>query len=162
MQFQVPQFIEIEDKIFGPLTFKQFVYVVGGAGVSYVLWTILPSFIAVILIVPVLALAGALAFYKVNKKPFVHALEAGFKYALNNKLYLWKMNENKASETQASEKDAQEKSAFIPTVSKSKLEDISWSLGVKESMYAQEQTHATAGQAAQEQAGGVVDGLNNA
>jgi len=26
MQFQVPQFIEIEDKIFGPLTLKQFLY----------------------------------------------------------------------------------------------------------------------------------------
>ena len=27
MQYQVPQFIEVEDKIFGPLTFKQFLYI---------------------------------------------------------------------------------------------------------------------------------------
>src|SRR3990172_12458701 len=42
MQFQVPQFIEIEDKIFGPLTFKQFIYVAGGAGACYLLWRVLP------------------------------------------------------------------------------------------------------------------------
>ncbi|TSC61742.1 MAG: SsrA-binding protein, partial [Parcubacteria group bacterium Athens0416_74] len=32
MQFQVPQFIEVEDKIVGPLTFKQFVFIAGGLG----------------------------------------------------------------------------------------------------------------------------------
>ncbi|TSC80302.1 MAG: hypothetical protein G01um101429_152 [Parcubacteria group bacterium Gr01-1014_29] len=31
-QFQVPQFIEVEDKIFGPLTTKQFFYLLGGGG----------------------------------------------------------------------------------------------------------------------------------
>jgi hypothetical protein len=29
MQFRVPQFIDIEDKLFGPLTFKQFIYLAG-------------------------------------------------------------------------------------------------------------------------------------
>jgi hypothetical protein len=29
MEYQVPQFIEVEDKIFGPLTWKQFIYWVG-------------------------------------------------------------------------------------------------------------------------------------
>ena len=42
MQFQVPQFIEVEDKIFGPLTFKQFVYVAGGAGLAYLVWRVSP------------------------------------------------------------------------------------------------------------------------
>lgn len=37
MQFQVPQFIEVEDKIFGPLTFKQFVYIAGGVALMYLL-----------------------------------------------------------------------------------------------------------------------------
>ena len=36
MRFEVPQFVDIEDKIFGPLTFKQFIYIAGGAGVSVV------------------------------------------------------------------------------------------------------------------------------
>ena len=45
MQFQVPQFIEIEDKIFGPLTFKQFIYLAGGGGLCFLLYTILPFFL---------------------------------------------------------------------------------------------------------------------
>ncbi len=32
MRFEVPQFIDVEDKIFGPFTFKQFLYLAGGAG----------------------------------------------------------------------------------------------------------------------------------
>ncbi|MFM2424198.1 MAG: hypothetical protein RLZZ70_589, partial [Candidatus Parcubacteria bacterium] len=38
MQFEVPQFIEIEDKIFGPLTWKQFLYVGGGLSMTAVLF----------------------------------------------------------------------------------------------------------------------------
>ena len=44
MRFQVPQFIEVEDKIFGPLTFKQFVYVTGGVGLAVILFLFLPRF----------------------------------------------------------------------------------------------------------------------
>jgi len=50
MQFQVPQFIEVEDKIIGPLTFKQFVFVGGGFGMAYVLWRVLPILLAAPLI----------------------------------------------------------------------------------------------------------------
>ena len=41
MRFQVPQFIEIEDKIFGPLTIKQFIYIAGGAGLCFILFRFL-------------------------------------------------------------------------------------------------------------------------
>ena len=38
MRFEVPQFIEIEDKIFGPFTWKQFVYLAGGVGLAAVIF----------------------------------------------------------------------------------------------------------------------------
>ena len=41
MQFNVPQFIDIEDKIIGPLTLKQFLFLVAGAGLLFVLWLFL-------------------------------------------------------------------------------------------------------------------------
>src|SRR3989344_3698354 len=90
MVFKVPQYIEVEDKIFGPLTFKQFVYLVGGAGASFVFWTFLPHFIAIFPIAVFAGLALALAFYKVNNRPFVILLQAFIQYQLNGKLYLWK------------------------------------------------------------------------
>src|SRR6185437_718829 len=90
MEYQVPQFIEVEDKIFGPFTLKQFIYIAGGVGVCAIAFFYLPLIIAVIVALPIAALAGALAFYKVNNKPFEEILEAGFTYFTGGRLYLWR------------------------------------------------------------------------
>src|SRR3989344_361002 len=90
MDYQVPQFIEVEDKIIGPLTLKQFIYLAGGGGLIAIFLLYLPLFIGILLSIPVGALAGALAFYKVNNKSFVEVLEAGFKYYTAGRLYLWR------------------------------------------------------------------------
>lgn len=127
MQFQIPQFIEVEDKIFGPLTFKQFIYLVGGGGISFVLYSILPFFLAILLIIPVVVLSLALAFYKINNKPFIGVLEAAFRYALGNKLYIWKKSDRAAIHKEESNIM---QSVYVPKISDSKLKDLSWSLDV--------------------------------
>ena len=38
MRFEVPQFIDIEDKIIGPLTWRQFIYLGGGVGGAVVIF----------------------------------------------------------------------------------------------------------------------------
>ena len=38
MRFSVPQFIDVEDKIFGPLTLKQGIYRVGAVGAAYLIY----------------------------------------------------------------------------------------------------------------------------
>ena len=94
MEFKVPQFIDIEDKIVGSFTFTQLIYVIGAGAMSYVLWVIIPfTFLKIPLIAGVAGLALALAFYPKEKygKPFVEILEAGCKFFfLKNKLYTWK------------------------------------------------------------------------
>src|SRR3990167_11407256 len=90
MRFQVPQFIEVEDKIFGPLTFKQFIYVAGGVGVFVILLIVLPTFLAILIGLPIVIFGAALAFYKVNDKPFINLVEAFFKFHTTNKLYIWR------------------------------------------------------------------------
>lgn len=134
MQFQVPQFIEIEDKIFGPLTFKQFVYLAGGAGLCFMEWVYLPfKFLGIIFIIPTAAFALALAFYKVNQRPFILVVEAACRYALTRKLYIWKREQLKTS-AQKLPPDGQPLKAglVIPKLSQSKLKDLSWSLDVHE------------------------------
>jgi hypothetical protein len=130
MRFEVPQFIDVEDKIFGPFTFRQFVYLVGGAGLSYLLIKLLPIYIAILLVVPIGAFAGALAFVKVNNKPFLDIVEAGFMYFLRDKLYLWKKDQNKEKKNQSSLEVAKKEPQYIPKMSESKLHDISWGLDV--------------------------------
>lgn len=93
MRFEVPQFIEIEDKIIGPLTWKQFIYVAGGSGLCIIFFLSTPFIIAVILSIPIVALAGALAFHRVNNRPFSIFLESVFHFFAHSRLYLWRREE---------------------------------------------------------------------
>lgn len=90
MRFEVPQFIDIEDKIFGPFTWRQFVYLLGGGGAAFILFALLPFILFVVVAMPILALAAGLAFYKVNNQPFATIVEAFVRYISNARLYLWK------------------------------------------------------------------------
>jgi hypothetical protein len=133
MRFQVPQFIEIEDKIFGPLTFKQFIYVAGGIGACVLLFSFLPKFIALLLSVPIFVFAMALAFYKSNSKPFIYTVEAFLKYSMSGKLYLWKKQERKETRNKKQETNqTQIQQITVPKLSESKLKELTWSLDIKE------------------------------
>ncbi len=126
----MPQFIEIEDKIVGPLTLKQFIYIAGGAGLCVVLFIYLPIYLALLFGAPVAAFALALAFYKVNGKPFVAVLEAGFEYYVGSKLFLWR---HEASRNPAPPKVPEPVPAGRGEVrlSRGKLSELAWSLDVK-------------------------------
>lgn len=132
MRFEVPQFIEIEDKIFGPFTFQQFIYMAGAAGVSFMLYAVLPFFIAVILIAPIAALALALAFYRHNNRPFISLLESMFGYFTKGRLYIWKKREKKVEDEMNEFAMPQQAPTYIPKLSDSKLKDLSWSLDVQD------------------------------
>lgn len=130
MQFKVPQFIDVEDKIFGPFTFKQFAYLAGGGGIIFIIYKLLPLWLAIIFIIPVAILAGLLTFYKFNNKPFIFYLEAGIQYLLSSKLFIWKQRLVKPEAKK--DKETVEEQSIIPTVSSSRLKDLSWSLDVQE------------------------------
>lgn len=139
MRYQVPQFIEVEDKIFGPLTLKQFIYLVGGAGLSFVLYVFLKSLLlSIIPIIIVMGISIALAFYKVyDHFPLINVAESAFKYWRGGKLYIWrKENEPRPKDAASALKDAKNYAGItVPKISDSKLKDLSWSLDIKESMY---------------------------
>jgi len=133
MQFKVPQFIDIEDKLFGPFTFHQFAYLVGGAGLVFVIYKLLPLWIGIFLIIPVAVLSILLVFYKINEKPFIFYLQAGVNYFVSSKLYLWKQRlvkpDNKKKEEETSTLPLV---SIVPMTTTNKLKDLSWSLDVQE------------------------------
>lgn len=132
MVYKVPQFIEVEDKIFGPLTFKQFIYLAGGAGACFVIWTFIPiKFLAILLILPVAAFALALAFYRVNNRPFVIMVESYLKYIIAGRLYLWHKNPPKPMQRK-SEREKSPETLLVPKLSGSRLKELAWSLDVNE------------------------------
>jgi hypothetical protein len=136
MQFKVPQFLEIEDKIFGPFTFREFVYLVGGAGLCYILYKLLGIWLGIIPILVVGGFSAALTFYHPNGKPFIDMVEAGIKYSTQSKLYIWKRHLNKISDRQQQEMKATaelKKETMNQNgvkLSGSRLRDLAWSLDV--------------------------------
>ena len=134
MQFQVPQFIEVEDKIFGPLTFKQFIYLVGSAGLSFVAYSLIGNlFVSIFFIIPIMGLGAALTFYKVNNKPFILVLESAFKYFFAGKLYIWRKEERPVVQTKTVAEVEDSSGFYVPKLSDSKLKDLTWSLDIKQS-----------------------------
>ena len=136
MEYQVPQFIEVEDKIVGPLSLKQFIYLAGGAGFAVLTFFYLPFLLWVIFAAPVVALALALAFYKMNGKPFIEILEAAFSYYISGKLFLWRKEakpEAKLNRPAVESPDAPHGGASRggPRLTRGKLHDLAWSLDVK-------------------------------
>jgi hypothetical protein len=131
MQFKVPQFIDVEDKLFGPFTFKQFAYLAGGGGIIFVIYKILPLWIGIFLIIPMAALTGLLVFYKINEKPFIFYLQAGFEYLTSSKLYIWKQRLAKPQKLEGAQ-ETLPMTSIVPMTTQNKLKDISWSLDVQE------------------------------
>lgn len=132
MQFKVPQFLEIEDKIFGPFTFKQFAYLAGGGGMCFVIYRAMGLFWGAIPILAVGGLSLALTFYRPNNKPFVDMLQSGIKYSLQSKLYLWKKRpvDTKIQTERMRAQSKQGVEIETPKLTEGRLKDLAWSLDV--------------------------------
>lgn len=90
LQFQVPQFVDVEDKILGPLTAKQFLMFVMAFLVIGALWTTpLPKQVTIIIAVPIIVFTLLLAFYRVNGRSFVWFLYAVAHFFVTGKMFLW-------------------------------------------------------------------------
>jgi len=121
------------------LTLKQFIYLVGGAGLSFVLYVYLGSlWLSIIPIAIVMGISAALAFYKVyDHFPLINVAESAFKYWMGGKLYIWKKEDKpRAKDAATAIKDAKNYAGLsVPKISDSRLKDLSWSLDIKESLY---------------------------
>jgi hypothetical protein len=102
MQFQVPQFIETEDKIVGPLTLRQFMYI-GGAGIiSAILYFTLATWLWFILTIFLVGGAIGVAFIKVEGRPLGNVILAAFGFYWKPQAYIWKTEEASAMRSQTS------------------------------------------------------------
>jgi hypothetical protein len=89
MQYPVPQFIDTEDKIAGPFTIRQFIYICVTAGVIFGLYFIFQSFIFIVFALLVGGIGVGLAFVKINGQPLSKLAVLGFFFYWNPQLYLW-------------------------------------------------------------------------
>ena len=69
MQFIVPQFIDIETKIIGPITPRQFIILIIMAGLIFVCYKLADFVLFIIETIGLILIGGALAFFRVNGRP---------------------------------------------------------------------------------------------
>ena len=132
MQHQVPQFIEVEDKIFGPLTAKQFFYITAGASIIFIMYVFFQLWLVVVIGVPVGGFFAALAFLKLNGVPFIRIVSNAISYSSSNRLFLWKKTP-KAVKTEKEILGTQLELSGMK-LTQNKLQDLSWSLDVQKSL----------------------------
>ncbi len=134
-QFQVPQFINIEDRIIGPLTLKQFFYLLGAVAVGLIGWRFLYFPLFIIFAVPIVGLLGAMAVGKVDGRPFPVVFMNAINYFSKPHLYLWKQShsqEKKPGKEMPVPPPQDNPLLTLNKMSASKLSDLAWSLDIKE------------------------------
>lgn len=133
-QFQVPQFITVEDKVIGPFTIKQFLYLAAGGGVALAAYIFLHSILFFPTAALVGALTGALAFLKVNERPFPIVLKNAMVYLIRPRLYIWKKEESMRVPKPEDVKKPEPAIKAVPRLSESKLTDLAWSLDIEKKL----------------------------
>ena len=132
MQFQVPQFLDVEDKIIGPFTVKQFIYLTGGAGLGYLGYRFIP-YVGWVFFIASVCFGGALGFYKFNSKPLIFAIESALYYFKSERLYVWRKREKpqNAELDLSNFKTTKHATGILANSSQSKLNDLTWGIDVQ-------------------------------
>ena len=89
MQFQVPQYIDVEDHIVGPLTIRQFLYIATGFLIIFTSFFFLLTWLWVPFSIVVAAVSLSLALVKYNGRPLLSAAIAAFSFFMKPKSYVW-------------------------------------------------------------------------
>lgn len=94
-QFVVPQFIEVEDKIFGPITTRQFLILLVAGTIVFLAYRFADFTLFIFLLVFVGGFALVLAFVKVHGQTFHYFLLNIFQTIKKPSLRIWKKGYSK-------------------------------------------------------------------
>ncbi|HYC79887.1 MAG TPA: PrgI family protein [Candidatus Binatia bacterium] len=111
MQFAVPQFTDIEDKLIGPLTLKQFLILLGAGGIVLFFWSLFgPSLIFFIIALPIGFLGVISALGRYNGRPMFAYLMPFISFVASNKVMIFR---REVSTITLSRSDLDEKSKTL-------------------------------------------------
>lgn len=94
---QVPQFINLESKIVGPLTLRQFLFLGGGGVLIFILHSVLTAALWLLVSIVIALFSLALAFVKINEQPLSKILVNALKFYINPRLYTWRKSQQQKS-----------------------------------------------------------------
>ena len=90
MQYSVPQFIDVENKIVGPISVRQFILIAIGVAFTFMAFKLADLPLFILLTVIIVILTGTFAFVKVNGRPFHYFMLNLFVTLRDPHLKVWK------------------------------------------------------------------------
>ncbi|EKD58864.1 MAG: hypothetical protein ACD_56C00037G0009 [uncultured bacterium] len=90
MLINVPQYIDVEDKVAGPLTIKQLGWLIALGVMLLILWNVVPFAGFLVIGFPLAIIFGSLAFFKPYGQPMGSFVIFGIMYFFKPKVYIWK------------------------------------------------------------------------
>src|SRR6056297_377391 len=124
-QFVVPQFIQVEDKILGPITVRQFVILLVFVLIEFVTYKLADFGLFLIITLPLLIFTIVLAFVKINGKPFHFFLLNFIVTVKRSRIRVWNHKENIVYNLQYPKKKEKEKIKSAPTLKQQQVSDLS-------------------------------------
>lgn len=131
MSAKIPQDVTREDRLVGPLTLKQFLYVLGGGGVTFIFYRLyLQGYLYLIEFAPiafvVVLFTLAMAFGSINGRPFGIFLINLWTYLWSTKLTVWQKEDIKDESPKLKVAHDESTNAPLPTkdLSESNLEKL--------------------------------------
>jgi len=88
-QFVVPQFIDVEDKVIGPITVRQFIILLVGSGLIFIAYKLSDFALFLLWFVVLSGLTFGFAFIKINGRPVHYFLLNVFQTSRRPKIRVW-------------------------------------------------------------------------
>jgi len=127
MQFIVPQFIDLEPKIIGPITPRQFIILITTFGLIFVCYKLTDFGLFIIEAIVLFVLGGTLAFFKVNGRPIHYFLLNLFETFKKPNIRIWRKEYIPVAEKEFRERGKKIEKLVVPRkpLSTAKLSQIS-------------------------------------
>lgn len=90
MRYQVPQFVDIEDKIIGPFTLKQFLMYVAAVMVLVPVYLASDLSLFITIALPVFAIAAAFAHVKIANRSLATTVYNFFTFVSGGQMWIWR------------------------------------------------------------------------
>lgn len=124
MMFSVPQFIDVEDKIAGPLTWKQLLWMIGMGAVLLTLFNFFGVALFIITGIPVVLLFVAFAFYKPDGFPLTTFIFYAILFLFRPKVSVWERPTNRKAPVKLPEKKTEDISTQPKHMDNEKLKEL--------------------------------------
>ena len=93
MRFNVPQFIDVEDRIFWQFSLKQFFLLIGVGAIIMVMWYLFKLWFTLLVGIPLAGITLAFLLVKINGRPLTSVFSAWFNFRTKPRLYTWRKEE---------------------------------------------------------------------